>query len=281
MKAFWDPAQLAHAPQFFLQRGVVRANYERPARAEALLAGCHALGLAVTEPPAVNRAAIETVHPPAYLDWLRDAPAQWAEHPGAGPEIIPNIHASPEMLATGARPPRSVVGQAGWFTADTACPVAPATWPSALAAAACALAAADEAARSRDSLRAVPPAGPPRLRGAGGRALLPQQRGARGRAADRARRPPGGDARHRQPPWQRHARHLLDPAGRAVSSPCTAIRRAITPGMSGTPTSRAPVPATAATATCRSPPAPAILAGWPRSMSASAPSSGSAPTRWW
>ena len=33
VRAFFDPGQLAHAPQFFLQRGVVRPNYEVPARA--------------------------------------------------------------------------------------------------------------------------------------------------------------------------------------------------------------------------------------------------------
>ena len=43
LKVFWDPAQLLHAPRFFLQRGVVRANFEVPARAEALLDGCRAL----------------------------------------------------------------------------------------------------------------------------------------------------------------------------------------------------------------------------------------------
>ena len=45
MRVFWDPAQLLHAPRFFLQRGVVRANFETPARAQALIKGCRALGL--------------------------------------------------------------------------------------------------------------------------------------------------------------------------------------------------------------------------------------------
>ena len=36
MKAFFDPVQAEHAPQFFLQRGVVRQHFEVPARAEAL-----------------------------------------------------------------------------------------------------------------------------------------------------------------------------------------------------------------------------------------------------
>ena len=136
MKAFWDPVQLQHTPVFFLQRGTVRAHYEVPERARALLGGCHALGLEIVQPGAADRAALETVHDAAYLDWLRDAPAAWAAMKDAGAEVVPNVHPSPEMLATGARPAQSVVGQAGWFTADTACPVGPDTFAAAAAAAA-------------------------------------------------------------------------------------------------------------------------------------------------
>jgi acetoin utilization deacetylase AcuC-like enzyme len=159
MKAFWDPVQLTHSPQFFLQRGQVRPNFEIPGRAEALLAGCRALGLEIAAPPAPDRAALEAVHDAAYLDWLRDAPAAWAALDDAGPEILPNIHPSPEMFASGARPAQSEIGRAGWFTADTSCPVGPHTWPAALAAAACALSAADETAGGRDSYALARPPG--------------------------------------------------------------------------------------------------------------------------
>jgi len=146
LKVFWDPAQRLHAPRFFLQRGVVRANFEVPARAEALLDGCRALGLSLDLPTPAGRAALETVHAPAYLDFLRDAPAAWDRLPGHGPELVPNVHPSPEMLAHGAQPGPTVLGQLGWFTADTSCPIAAETWPAAVAAAACAVAAADVAA---------------------------------------------------------------------------------------------------------------------------------------
>jgi acetoin utilization deacetylase AcuC-like enzyme len=146
MKAFWDPIELTHAPRFFLQRGVVKQNLEVPARAEALLAACETMGLDIVAPPAAERAALEAVHPAAYLDFLRDGPTAWDALPEPGPEMVPNIHPSPEMLANGARPSGTVIGQLGWFTADTSCPVARATWPAAEAAAAGAIAAADMAA---------------------------------------------------------------------------------------------------------------------------------------
>ncbi len=159
MKAFYDPAQLAHAPKFFLQRGQVRSNFETSARAEALLAGCTALGLEISVPPPAERAALEAVHPAPYLDWLAGAADEWAAMEDAGAEVVANIHASPEMLATGGRPPHSTIGRAGWFSADSACPIGPGSWTAIAAAAACAVAAADEAACSRDCYALCRPPG--------------------------------------------------------------------------------------------------------------------------
>ncbi|MBI0535184.1 histone deacetylase family protein [Roseomonas sp. KE2513] len=147
MQAFDNPLESAHAPQFFLMRGVLRPNFEVPARAAALREGLRSLGIVpeVSEP--AMRAALEGVHAPDYLDWLRDAAAEWAAIPGAGQEVVANIHPSPEMLAQGARSSSKAVGRAGWYTADTACPVGLRTYEAAVAAAGCALAAAGVAAR--------------------------------------------------------------------------------------------------------------------------------------
>lgn len=147
MQAFDHPLESAHAPAFFLMRGVLRPNFEVPARAAALRDGLRTLGIAAEVPPLPGRAALERVHAPDYLDWLRDAPAEWAAMPGAGAEVVANIHPSPEMLAQGARPSTRAVGRAGWYTADTACPVGPRTHEAAAAAAGCALAASEVAAR--------------------------------------------------------------------------------------------------------------------------------------
>ncbi|MGI4947002.1 MAG: histone deacetylase family protein, partial [Janthinobacterium lividum] len=159
VKLFWDPVQLAHTPRFFLQRGQLRANYEVPARATALLEGCRSIGLVPERPPVPDRAALEAVHDPAYLDFLRDGPAGWAVLDDHGPEMVANIHPAPEMLANGASLPDSVVGRLGWFTADTSCPIDAATWPAALAAAAGAIAAADEAAAGRHAYALARPPG--------------------------------------------------------------------------------------------------------------------------
>jgi acetoin utilization deacetylase AcuC-like enzyme len=159
MKVFWDPVQLSHEPHFFLLRGQPRPNFEVPARAEALLAACRAMAMAVETPPPVDRAILATVHDPAYLDFLRDGFAAWSALPDSGGEMVANSHPAPEMVANGARPPRHIVGQVGWFTADAACPIGAGTWPSAVAAAADAVAAADEAAAGRNAYALARPPG--------------------------------------------------------------------------------------------------------------------------
>ncbi len=159
MKVFWTAAQLAHAPQFFLQRGQVRRHFETPARAEALLDACRALKLPVIEPPPASRAALEAVHEPDYLDFLRDGPAAWALLPDRGAEMVPNAHPSPEMVANGAHRPGSVVGRLGWHTTDAASPITAETWPAAQAAASGAIAAADEAAAGRTAYALARPPG--------------------------------------------------------------------------------------------------------------------------
>lgn len=158
MKAFWNPAGLAHDPQFFLQRGTVKRNFEVPARATALLEGCRAMGLAIVDPGPADLAAIGTVHPPDYLEYLRDGWAAWEAMADHGAEMVANIHPAPEMLATGGKRSATIVGQVGWYHAD-ANPTCRETWTSAEAAAACAIAAADEAAAGRHAYALARPPG--------------------------------------------------------------------------------------------------------------------------
>lgn len=159
MKLFHAPAHARHAPRFFLQRGTVRPNYEIPARAEALLAAGRAAGMEVITPPPATVADLTTVHEHAYLAFLCDGHRAWSEQAEPGPEIVANIHPSPEMLAQGGRSGEGIIGRAGWFTADTACPIGEGTWEAAIAAAGCALAAAGEASAGRHAYALCRPPG--------------------------------------------------------------------------------------------------------------------------
>lgn len=146
MKAFHHPDEAQHAPEFFLMRGQVRAHFEVPARAASLREGLSALGITPSVPPPASRAALLKLHTPELLDFLEEAAAAWAELPEAGPEVVANIHPTPEMLAQSQRKPQHVIARAGMHMADTACPIGPGTWTAAIGAAGCALAAADVAA---------------------------------------------------------------------------------------------------------------------------------------
>lgn len=147
MKAFHDPGEAAHDPRFFLMRGRVRANYEVPARAAALRAGLAALNLTPAQAPPATPEELARLHTRPYLDFLQAAAREWAALPEAGPEVVANIHPSPEMLEQAQLQPTHITARAGVFTADTACPIGPGTWAASIGAAGCALAAADVAAR--------------------------------------------------------------------------------------------------------------------------------------
>jgi len=159
MRAFHHPDQARHTPRFFLIRGEVRPNYEVPERAAALLAGLDALRITPEIAPPPQRAALESVHTPDYVEFLATAAAAWAALPNAGPEVVANTHPAPEMLANGARAGGHVVGNAGWYTADAACPIGPGTWEASLSAAGVALAAAAEAAAGRTAYALCRPPG--------------------------------------------------------------------------------------------------------------------------
>ena len=159
MKVFWDPAGLTHTPRFFLQRGHVRSNFEVPRRAEALLEAAKAMGSEIIAPPDADEAAIGAVHDAGFLAFLRDAWQDWTAMADAGPELVPNLHPTPEMLANGAQQGATVVGRLGWYTADTGTPIGAHTWQAARAAAACAIAAADAAAQGESTYALCRPPG--------------------------------------------------------------------------------------------------------------------------
>ncbi|MEO0822907.1 MAG: histone deacetylase family protein [Pseudomonadota bacterium] len=160
MRAFFAPETERHDPRFFLMRGQVVANEERAERAAALLAGLATAGIAAETPPAEPAGALASVHAPDYLAFLETAWAEWQALPGAGPEVIANVH-PPRCTAPQhpGRYPGGVVGRAGWHMADTACPIGPGTWEAARRAADTALAAAEAALAGRDAYALCRPPG--------------------------------------------------------------------------------------------------------------------------
>ncbi len=139
MKIVFNESHRLHEPKHFLVRGTIAASPETPARAAALLAAAKDAGheLLPWEEDA-GLAPVAAVHGPEYLQFLAQAHDRWSRIEGAAEEIVPNVH--PDRRDGSY--PASVVGQAGYHMADTACPIGAGTWQAARAAANLALRAA-------------------------------------------------------------------------------------------------------------------------------------------
>jgi acetoin utilization deacetylase AcuC-like enzyme len=134
---FYDERQARHDPAFFLVRGRRQTSPERAERGEVLLRAAEEAGLVRHTPPSGGAVPRLRVHDPSYLDFLETGWRAWRAA-GGGDEVVANVHPARGHASY----PRHVVGRAGWHMADTACPLGPATWEAACAAADTALAAA-------------------------------------------------------------------------------------------------------------------------------------------
>ncbi|TVQ57823.1 MAG: histone deacetylase family protein [Rhodobacteraceae bacterium] len=151
MRAFHHPDTAAHDPRFFLVRGRPVANEERPRRADLLLEGLSRVGIAPETPPDAGPGPRAAVHSLDYLAFLETAWSAWRALPGAGAEVVANVHPRRGPMTY----PESVVARAGWHLADTAAPIGPGTWEAARRAADCAVAAADALLAGADAAYAL------------------------------------------------------------------------------------------------------------------------------
>ena len=131
MRILYTDKHALHDPQFFLARGERRPSPEQPERAGILFEAARAAGHEMLAARDFGLAPIAAVHTPEYVDFLQVAHREWRKLPGAGDEVIPNIH-------PGRRPasyPEGIVGRAGWHSADTAAPIGAGTWDAVYATA--------------------------------------------------------------------------------------------------------------------------------------------------
>jgi acetoin utilization deacetylase AcuC-like enzyme len=142
MRAFFAAETDRHDPRFFMLRGRPVSNEERAERAERLLAGLARTGINAEPPRAFGPGPLRAVHTDRFLAFLDTAWSAWQRLPGAGDEVVPNVH-PPVGEAVPLRYPDGLVGRAGWHMADTACPIGPHSAEAARRAADTALAAAE------------------------------------------------------------------------------------------------------------------------------------------
>ncbi len=128
-----------HAPERFLVAGAWVPYPETPDRADVLKSAAEAAGHRLVAADSFGPAPRAAVHAPDYLRFLETAHERWIRTPGAAPFVVPNTHPGRHMTGR----PDGVVGQAGFYMADTSAPMSAATWAAAVRAADVATHAAD------------------------------------------------------------------------------------------------------------------------------------------
>lgn len=143
MKVFLNERHPLHHGRHEMFRGELVPCFEVPARAGYVLQELRARGFGRIEAaPPVQRAALESVHAPRYLDFLAGAWAEWvALDPGnaqrnALPSYWPIRTFRSDVL------PASFPARLGLFSFDAGSPLTAGTWDGALQGAACSVAGA-------------------------------------------------------------------------------------------------------------------------------------------
>lgn len=132
MKIVYSERHALHDPQFFLVRGKPQRSSEQPERAARLLEAVGASGHALVAPADYGAGPRAAIHTPEYLHFLETAHERWMQLPDPSEEVLPNMHPLPGQPVTY---PASLVGQAGYHMADTACPIGQGTFAAAVQAA--------------------------------------------------------------------------------------------------------------------------------------------------
>jgi len=139
MQVVFSPAHESHNPEHFISAGRLAPSPECPERAQRLHRAVADAGYDILPPRDHGLDAIVAVHPGDYLDFLQNGLAAWRQLPNSGPAMMPNMHPGRHMTGR----PDAIVGKAGYYMADTACPILSGTWEAALSSAHVALTAAD------------------------------------------------------------------------------------------------------------------------------------------
>lgn len=138
IKVFYSDVHALHQPRAFLKAGQLAPNPETAARAEAIVSALGDAGFELVAPAYQGLDAVLAVHDEGLVRFLETGYQTWARLPGAGAEIVANTHPGGRFRNR----PESIVGQAGYYTQDAACPIAAGTWQAAMAAVHCAADAA-------------------------------------------------------------------------------------------------------------------------------------------
>jgi acetoin utilization deacetylase AcuC-like enzyme len=139
MLVIHHPDQARHDPESVFRTGQFIAQPDRRERYEIFLKVMQEDGHAIAVAPLGPLDPITEVHDPDYVAFLQMVYRRWSANPGYGPVVIPNVHPTHRMHAK----PTELLGELGWYSNSTSCPITADTWPSVHASAQVAIHAAD------------------------------------------------------------------------------------------------------------------------------------------
>ena len=141
MLVLHSPASLLHDPSGYFRRGRVVEHPEQAIRYTILRDAVAAAGHKLREPADAGIGPMAAVHDPLYLDFLSTIWSRRDELPGIGDEILTGHFARPQM----ARRPTGLLGQLGFYAADTSTGIRAGTWEAVYGSAQVGIATADAA----------------------------------------------------------------------------------------------------------------------------------------
>jgi len=148
--AVWTERHRLHDPGGEVWVGVPIAGTEVVARGDLIRTALAEAGFPIIDPAVHDASRLHRVHDPAMVDYLRTAYENWVaagypDEPGQD-RVVPYIFPLPQAVADRPfRLPVAPSARAGVYTTDTTTLIGPGTYAAALAAADCALSAADMA----------------------------------------------------------------------------------------------------------------------------------------
>ncbi|MBV8915661.1 MAG: histone deacetylase family protein [Acetobacteraceae bacterium] len=145
------PDQALHDPEQVFRLGTWIAQPDRAERYRIFRRVAEEGGHWIELAPDCGLEPILKVHDPDYIAFLQTAHARWRELPGAGPDAIPNVHPTHRMH----RRPTNFLGELGWYSNSTSCPIARDTWTAIYASARTAVGAADRVAATGEPAYAL------------------------------------------------------------------------------------------------------------------------------
>jgi len=136
------PDQRLHDPDQVFRTGKFIAQPDRAERYDIFLDIVQQDRHEIVEAPLNRMEAVTAVHDPAYVDFLKTVHQRWIAHPDYGPVVIPNVHPTHRMY----RKPTELLGELGWYSNSTSCPITADTWPAIFASTQAAVHGADRLA---------------------------------------------------------------------------------------------------------------------------------------